>query len=136
MSEAAKRGFLLFNGTAGCANCHTGWNFTDNKFHDTGLEMEDVGRFKFEPNNPKARYAFKTPGLRNITYRAPYMHNGLVPDLESVIARYVSGGIDRPSRADQMKPVSLGDRQRQDLIEFLQSLTADKSETPMPNLPN
>ena len=37
LSDAAKRGFALFNGKAGCANCHTGWNFTDNKFHSLGI---------------------------------------------------------------------------------------------------
>ena len=37
ISESAKRGFVLFNGKARCADCHTGWNFTDNKFHDIGV---------------------------------------------------------------------------------------------------
>jgi cytochrome c peroxidase len=137
ISENAKRGFAVFNGPGGCSNCHVGWNFTDNKFHDTGLPSEDIGRGSFERDNPKARYAFKTPGLRNETYRAPYMHDGLLPDLQSVIAHYESGGIDRPSRERElMKPISLSAEQRSDLIEFLRSLTAEKSETSLPNLPN
>ncbi len=32
ITDAAKRGFDLFNGKAGCAQCHSGWNFTDGRF--------------------------------------------------------------------------------------------------------
>ena len=74
ISESAKRGFDLFNGKAKCADCHFGWNFTDNKFHDIGLETGDIGRGELEPNNPKAKHAFKTPGLRNtscLLYTSP-----------------------------------------------------------------
>lgn len=68
ISESAKQGFVLFNDKAGCSACHTGWNFTDNKFHDIGLPDGDIGRGIFEPDNPKAQFAFKTPSLRNLTY--------------------------------------------------------------------
>lgn len=136
LSESQKRGFDLFNGKAKCSGCHTGWNFTDNKFHDVGWYTDDVGRAKFEPDNIKAQHAFKTPGLRNLTYRAPFMHNGGVSNLEAVIRHYETGGIRRPSISDLMKPIQIDDQERQDLISFLNSLTADKSNTPMPNLPN
>ena len=75
ISDAAKQGFVLFNGKAECSNCHMSWNFTDNKFHDIGLKTEDIGRAALEPDNKMAKHAFKTPGLRNLTYRAPFMHN-------------------------------------------------------------
>jgi cytochrome c peroxidase len=76
LSDSAKRGFELFNGKAKCSACHSGWNFTDNKFHDIGLPTLDEGRFVIDPSSELNRHAFKTPGLRNITHRAPYMHNG------------------------------------------------------------
>lgn len=136
ISDAAKRGFLLFNGKAGCAACHAGWNFTDNGFHDTGLASEDQGRVPFDPMNPKAPYAFKTPGLRNLTHRAPYMHDGSLPDLQAVIDHFQSGGIKRPSLSENMKPFSLSEEERRDLIAFLESLTAEKTKTVMPILPN
>ncbi|RZK96021.1 MAG: hypothetical protein EOO66_06785, partial [Methylobacterium sp.] len=47
ISPAAQRGFDLFTGKAACAGCHTGWNFTDNKFHDIGIPTKDVGRAAF-----------------------------------------------------------------------------------------
>ena len=136
ISASAQRGFDLFNGKAGCSNCHTGWNFTDNKFHDIGLSTDDIGRGKYEPGNPKAQYAFKTPGLRNLSYRAPFGHHGQFPDLESIIAFYGAGGINRPSKSELMKPFDVSDAETQDLLAFLRSLTAEKTETALPNLPN
>ena len=136
ISDSAQRGFGLFNGKAGCAACHTGWNFTDNQFHDVGFPDSDIGRGKFEPGNPMAQHAFKTPGLRNLIYRAPFGHNGQSADLQSIIAFYESGGADRPSKSPLIKRFTLTAGETEDLVNFLRSLTAEKVETPLPNLPN
>lgn len=136
LSPAAKRGFELFNGKAMCAACHSGWNMTDNKFHDIGVETNDIGRARYEPDNPKAMHAFKTPGLRNLTQRAPFTHNGSHDSLDSNIRHYESGGMRRPSLSDKMKPFTFTDGERADLIAFLKSLTPEKAETPVPVLPN
>ena len=37
------RGFRLFTGKAGCALCHAGWRFTDDRFHDIGLRSTRSG---------------------------------------------------------------------------------------------
>jgi cytochrome c peroxidase len=71
LSGAQKSGFDLFLGKANCVACHSGWNFTDNKFHGTGLDDADVGRGMIETDNPMAQHAFKTPTLRDIDRRAP-----------------------------------------------------------------
>lgn len=136
ISERAKRGFELFVGKTGCVRCHSGWNFTDNKFHDIGLDTKDVGRAAIAPNEERAQHAFKTPGLRNLTYRAPFMHNGEVADLELVIAHYMTGGIDRPSLSKEMEPFTLTESETEDLLAFLHSLTAERSEPSIPILPN
>ncbi len=136
ISDSAKRGFGLFNGKAGCAACHTGWNFTDNRFHDVGFPDNDIGRGKLEPENPMAQHAFKTPGLRNLIYRAPFGHNGQSADLQSIIAFYELAGADRPSKSTLIKPFTLTAGETEDLVNFLRSLTAEKVETPLPNLPN
>jgi cytochrome c peroxidase len=135
VSESAKRGFDLFVGKANCASCHSGWNFTDNAFHDIGLRTEDVGRAALEPNNPQAQFAFKTPGLRNIALRAPFMHNGQVPDLHAVIAHYATGGFERPSLAPQMSPLELTPEDLDDLVAFLETLTESETILPTPILP-
>lgn len=136
ISASAKAGFLLFNSKAGCSACHSGWNFTDNLFHDIGTTTTDPGRATLEPGNPKARFAFKTPTLREITQRAPYMHNGEFPTLEAVMAHYVGGGIERPSRAAQMHALALSAQEIDDLIEFMKSLTGARQVVTLPVLPN
>ena len=46
MNDQAKRGFQLFNGKAGCSQCHTIDKeyaiFTDNKLHNTGIGYADA----------------------------------------------------------------------------------------------
>ncbi len=99
IDAAAKRGFALFNGKANCAACHSGWAFTDASFHDIGTAHDDdIGRGRLFPSSAALKYAFKTPTLRDVAHRAPYMHDGSVPTLEAVIDLYDRGGIDRPSR--------------------------------------
>ncbi|GJD33634.1 cytochrome-c peroxidase [Methylobacterium aerolatum] len=124
--ETAKRGFDLFNGKAGCAQCHSGWSFTDNSFHDIGTaEGNDIGRGRLMPKSVALRYAFKTPTLRDVELRGPYMHDGALPDLAAVINLYDRGGIDRPSRAREIKVLHLAAEEKSDLLAFLATLTGE-----------
>lgn len=126
----AKDGFDLFTGKARCAACHGGWRFTDDKFHDIGLPAgKDVGRALQEPDNPRARYAFKTPTLRNVEYRAPYMHDGSLPDLRSVVEHYTNPYPDRPSLDPMLPRVQLTDREKLNLVDFLLTLGGDTEDT-------
>ena len=134
MSDSARRGFAVFGGKGNCAACHTGWNFTDDKFHDIGLTTADVGR-KEVSKQAADEFAFKTSSLREIAARAPYMHDGGLPTLEAVIAHYIGGGQARPSRSPLLKPVQLDGRDIQDLVAFMQSLSSPQSAQLMPNLP-
>src|SRR5262245_30234735 len=135
ISEAARRGFVSFNTKARCSSCHSGWNFTDDSFHDIGLEGDDLGRGKFLPDIVKMRHAFKTPGLREIVRRGPYMHDGKVATLEAVMEHYAKGGIDRPSRSELMKPIALSEQEKSDLVELMKTLTSDVDPTTVPVLP-
>jgi cytochrome c peroxidase len=133
--EEAKRGFALFNGAAGCAACHIGWNFTDDSFHDIGLQSDDIGRGKQLPAVLKMQHAFKTPGLREIARRGPYMHDGSLATLEAVIDHYDHGGVVRPSRSDLMNGLGLSEQDKADLVAFLETLTSTVDPTTLPNLP-
>ena len=122
ISPSAKRGFAVFTGKAGCAACHSGWRFTDDKFHDIGTTTTDLGRggaVKDESLN----YAFKTPTLRSVALRAPYMHNASAATLGDVVKVYEKGGIARPSRSPLLFPLGLTDQERLDLVAFMESLT-------------
>ena len=136
IDEAAKRGFAIFVGKAGCAECHSGWNFTDGSFHDIGTGQEnDIGRARLFPNAIELRYAFKVPTLRDVERRAPYMHDGSEPNLEAVIDLYDRGGVDRPSRSELIKPLGLTPQEKADLVGFLKTLTGEFVEVPVPVLP-
>src|SRR5919106_2080029 len=110
MSEPALRGMELFKGKARCILCHNGPNFTDSQFHNLGVPeapllahplvqaslrfdakrmkvqeydqvTEDLGRY-LVTKEEQDRGAFKTPTLRNVTQRDPYMHNGVFHSLQ------------------------------------------------------
>ncbi len=134
ISRQAKEGFLLFNGKAQCSICHSGWNFTDNSFHDIGVATEDVGRMQVT-NREQDKHAFKTPTLRNIIQRAPYMHNGSMQDLDRVLVHYISGGVQRPTLSDKMNSITLTSAQMQQLKAFLLSLTGEDKPVSLPILP-
>jgi cytochrome c peroxidase len=130
ISESAKRGFALFNTTKSmCFTCHTGWRFTDDRFHDIGTTTTDPGRGRVEKNDELMQFAFKTPTLRSVALRPPYMHNASQATLHDVMKHYEKGGIDRPSRSPLMMPISLTDQERDDLVAFMQTLTEMKEVT-------
>jgi len=136
ISAAAKRGFALFNGKANCAGCHSGWAFTDASFHDIGLAKEgDLGRGRLFPTSVKLQHAFKTPTLRDVARRAPYMHDGSLANLDAVIDHYNSGGIERPSRDNGIRPLNLQQGEKADLIAFLETLSGTPRPPAVPALP-
>jgi cytochrome c peroxidase len=122
--ESAKRGFALFTGKAACFACHSGWRFTDDGFHDIGTSTADQGRgaaVKEEALN----FAFKTPTLRSVALRAPYMHDASLATLSDVVKHYEKGGIARPSRSPMMLPIQLTDQERLDLVAFMETLNGE-----------
>ena len=130
LSASARRGFELFRGKGRCANCHD-LNpfyalFTDNAFHNIGVGMNkpdpDPGRFRVT-GNPADRGAFKTPSLRNVALTAPYMHDGSQKTLEEVVAFYDKGGEKNPYLDGGIVPLGLTEQEKNDLVEFLRSLT-------------
>jgi cytochrome c peroxidase len=136
ISEEAKRGFVTFNTKGQCSSCHEGWNFTNDAFQDIGLATADVGRGQFLPGVIKMKHAFKTPGLREIARRSPYMHDGSFATLEQVVEHYDRGGVDRPSRSDIVKPLGLTPQEKSELVAFLKTLTSHLDPTTVPVLPH
>ena len=122
LSDKALRGLLLFAGKANCLACHDGANFTDESFHNIGLQTDDLGRGKFE-QGAHFRYTFKTPGLRNVALTGPYMHNGSINTLRDVVQFYNQGGQRREGIDTQMKPLHLSAEEVDQLIAFMESLT-------------
>jgi cytochrome c peroxidase len=153
MSAAAKRGQKLFQGKAKCMRCHNGAYKSDGMPHNTGvpenMEMfnnpmrhmtyrsivtnhgvpkadiwrRDVGYFLVSKDYADVG-KFITPTLRELTYTAPYMHNGTIATLEDVVAFYDQGGGSDDPLARELTPLGLTDSEKRDLVAFLESLSS------------
>ncbi|MEL0456797.1 cytochrome c peroxidase [Flavobacteriaceae bacterium SZ-1-7] len=149
LNESEINGFNLFNGKAKCATCHFAPVFNGTvptTFKESEIELigvpestdtinakidDDLGRFNVF-NTEERKHFFKTPTLRNIELTAPYMHNGVYKTLEEVIHFYNIGGaaglgIDMEFQTLPPDPLNLTEREKQDIIAFLKTLT-DKPE--------
>lgn len=128
ISDSAKRGLGIFRDKGRCSECHAGFNFTDEKFHNTGAGMDkpnpDLGRYE-QTKKEEDKGAFKTPTLREIARTGPYMHDGSLKTLEEVVNFYDKGGIKNPNLDKEMKPLNLTDEERRDLVEFLKTLNGE-----------
>ncbi len=146
LNVSARRGMALFQGRAGCASCHTMEGarptFTDFKFHNTGVTLHDMiardgksaVRHRLKPDEGRAERskrptevrAFKTPTLRDLTRRGPYMHTGRFETLEGVVRYYADGGGPDPHRSARVRQgFKFTDAEIGDLVAFLESLTGD-----------
>lgn len=136
ISASAIRGFVTFNGKAHCAHCHSGWRFTDDGFYDVGLKGEDLGRGTILPEIESMRFAFKTPTLRNVDHRGPYMHDGSERSLEDVVEFYDRGGdVRRPGISEHVLKLGLSPQEKGDLVAFLKTLTSVDAPQNVPVLP-
>lgn len=130
LSESAQRGLKLFTGKAHCSACHSGPNFTDNGFHNLGVnilkEQPDLGRSEIS-NLEGDRGAFKTPTLREIARTAPYMHDGSLATLEEVVDYYDKGCTPNPQLDESLFPLKLTAEEKADLVQFLKEGLASDS---------
>ncbi|MEM1069007.1 MAG: cytochrome c peroxidase [Planctomycetota bacterium] len=136
VSDDVKKGHRLFHGNAFCNNCHKGPNFSDYDFHNLGVgwdekkkEFADNGRFDVTKTEAD-KGAFKTPPLRDVSKRAPYMHDGSVPNLTEVVKLYVKGGIKNPNldrKVDQRfaEILDLNEREIRQLVAFMEALDGE-----------
>jgi len=142
-----------------CSHCHSGFNFSqfvtheestpsERPFHVTGLYYLgdgyvsgfDYGLFEVT-GDPADKDRFKAPTLRNIEYTAPYMHDGSLATLEEVLDFYAAGGREitegpyrgdgrsHPAKSVFVRGFSLTDEEKQDVINFLRSLSDERFVT-------
>lgn len=144
----AQRGLRLFIGSGRCIACHAGPNFSDgefhrspivSKFHDGSLDSGRALGLKKLLDSPYARNsrfndgidagpgpasqpaqagAFRTPGLREVSATAPYMHDGSIANLCDAL---------QPHAALEGGPVpALTLAERRDVVAFLRTLSAQE----------
>jgi cytochrome c peroxidase len=131
LSEQAQRGSELFFFNARCATCHAGFNFSDGRFHRLGIgwnaatqSFVDEGR-ALVTGDPRDRGAFKTPGLRDVSKRAPYMHDGSLKTLREVVEFYNRGASGPNAGRGRLMPLRLAEAQIDELVAFLESLDGE-----------
>jgi cytochrome c peroxidase len=112
-----------------CSSCHSTDLFTDNGFHNNGLSLAfaDSGRYNITLN-PSDMGKFKTPSLRNIEKTKPYMHNGSIGSLESVLNHYASGvkqsaTLDPLLQQNGQLGIPMTEDEKAKIILFLKTLT-------------
>jgi len=126
LSGAAEKGLALFSDKAGCIRCHSGPLFngqehkgtvwSDNLFERNGISgdvkplLHPPGLSEFTGNDSDWN-KFRVPTLRNISKTAPYLHDGRVPDLSSLLTLY-----------NRVQNLGLDAQELEELEAFLQVL--------------
>jgi cytochrome c peroxidase len=120
-----------------CAGCHVGELFTDNDYHNNGIDadfsdnsFEGIykGRYRITYNNADLG-KFKTPTLRNVLLTSPYMHDGRFAIIDEVLNHY-SNNVKTSITLDPFMLQQNGQPgipmtydEKQAIIAFLKSLT-------------
>ena len=164
LSSQARRGMELFEGKAGCVQCHSGDLLSDGRFHNLGVpdnsqifedpqrhitfrrffRMFGVGEYvtmRDDPGlyaltaNDADRGKFRTPSLLEVARTAPYMHGGVFDSLREVVEFYNAGGGSSSNKDAALRPLGLTDTEIADLVAFLESLGSPVEAEPEPDLP-
>lgn len=136
LTELELKGLNLV--TQKCGVCHPAPLFTNNSYHNNGLDSEystdhegiAQGRYRITFLSEDMG-KFKVPTLRNIVASAPYMHDGRFASLDEVLDHY-SHGIKGSSTLDVLIPpagFALTIEDRQAILSFLEALTDVKFMT-------
>lgn len=126
LTKEEQKGMDLFFNELHCAQCHGGFNFTNLTLQNNGLYAYpyplDSGKMRVSKEEAD-RDMFKVPTLRNIEVTGPYMHDGSIATLEEVVEHYNKGGMQHPHKNDRIQPLDLSNKQKEQLLAFLRSLT-------------
>lgn len=142
LSASAKRGMKLVE-SVGCTSCHSGPNFS-------GPANMKIGQGFFQkfPTYPGTKYdkkydlmsdtglasvtkkdsdknMWRVPTWRNVAMTAPYFHNGSVATLDEAVRVMAKTQLDK----------NLKDKEVEDIVSFLNSLTGEFPKISMPRLP-
>ena len=141
LTEQQQRGMTAFRAD-GCGRCHQGPAFDGpgltqgtvftmrfptyprSPFAATYQLVSDLGRFEWT-GKEQDRSQWRVPSLRNLSYTAPYMHNGLVPTLPAAVRVMGSTELAR----------TFTDAEVADLVAFLESLSGPLPKVELPKLP-
>jgi len=118
LTSAEKKGFNTFVST-GCTTCHNGVGIGGNMYQKLGLVkawdgLKDNGRSDITKNEAEKGF-FKVPSLRNIEKTGPYLHDGSVGELTTMVSKMAEHQLGKTLNADEVTSI----------VAFLKSLTGD-----------
>ncbi len=128
LTKQQKAGLNFFNGKGECAECHSGPNFTTEKFANLGIGMDQVNPDPGRETVTKKRGdfgKFKVPTLRDLAHRGPYMHDGRLKTLGEVLDFYAKGELPNPHLDTRLTPFYMDQQTKQDLLAFLAALNGE-----------
>lgn len=105
----------------------------DDRFNATGPfsdapDSQAAAEIEFLARKQENRGQFKTPTLRNVERTPPYMHGGHFETLEEVVEFYaeLDAQVAVGHREESLEPFELTERDKDDLVAFLESLTGEQ----------
>ncbi len=130
LTRRQRTGLWIFESKGRCWICHSGPNFTDEQFHNTGVGAADgvAEPARVAVTGADAdRGRFKTPTLRGLSMTAPYMHDGSLDTLADVVEFYRRGGEPNGHLDPAMQPLELTDDEADSLVAFLEALSESEA---------
>lgn len=127
LTVSERTGLWIYESRGHCWQCHSGPNFSDESFHNTGVGASKEGLplpgREGVTKNKADRGGFKTPTLRGVALSAPYMHDGSLTSLQDVVHFYNEGGRPNTHLSTHIKPLGLTERELKNLVAFLKALS-------------
>ena len=120
-------GYALYK--TNCSSCHKEPLFTDNSFRNNGIAIganNDMGRYPVTLNEAD-KYKFKVPSLRNLSYTAPFMHDGRFATIDEVLEHYTNHvqatqNLDPLLQQNGTTGIALTANEKTKIISFLKTL--------------
>ena len=132
LSENRGKAIFFNENELSCSSCHTTDAFFGDMARNNGLSLSQDSGVGGVTGNLLDMYTFKSPSLKNISVRPPYMHDGRFSTLEQVIDHYSSGIAEHNYVDPHFKTATgvfqfnLSPQEKLDLINFLNTLTDEK----------
>jgi cytochrome c peroxidase len=101
-------------------NCRSRWSDAPDRCSELDFIVAD---------GPELERAFRTPSLRNVADRAPYMHAGQIASLADVLAHY-NAAPEAPAGHSELRPLRLTLRELAQLEAYLRALTGPLAADP------
>ena len=143
LTDAEKRGAILFFGNARCYTCHSGPGFNAMEFYALGVndmyqtgglntskeDKRNLGRGGFT-GRAEDLYKFKVPQLYNLGDAPFFFHGSSKETLGEVIDYFDNAVPENPNVpvgqiSSKFRPIGLSAQDKQDLLAFLQNALRD-----------